>query len=86
MDSTVPSVTRPNLDIGYFGFPLFVCLFTEDFTGGEYQVIVLLICCDDADLELFAKPVIQIIIFYIVQGKFGSGNETADAFQISDNA
>ena len=49
-------------------------------------MIVVLIGCDDADLDLFAEPVVESVLFHIVQVEFGSGDEATDAFQISHNA
>ena len=49
-------------------------------------MIVVLIGCDDADLDLFAEPAVESVLFHIVQVEFGSGDEATDAFQISHNA
>ncbi len=38
-------------------------------------MIVVLIGCDDADLDLFAEPVVESVLFHIVQVEFGSGDK-----------
>ena len=73
---------QSDLNVGNFCLAFFICFFTQDFSCGKYETFFFCVSIDDTDFQFFAEPVVQFIFFYIVQGKFGCRDETADAVQI----
>ena len=74
---------KTNFHVGYFCASFFIRFFSQQFSCGEDQTVVLFYDIKNLYRDLFVQVFVQI--FHIVQGKFGSRDKSTDSFHVCDD-
>ena len=69
--------------IGYFCASFFLRFFSQKFSCGEDQTVVLFF--DIKNLYLYLLVQVFVQIFHVIQGKFGSRDKSTNSFYICDD-